>query len=169
VPRVVITGRSLLAGSAGLALLLAGAGVFAIHLAVVFIVDARARAEMQAKAQSLANAAALGSAAELPRGIISVIRAASSIVGSPDAQRSLRGSRQEVQVGYWDAERQIFSTGATKPDAVQITIRLANPCSHTAFLGVAEDQIEAHAIAVLKPVGKSLVAEACAPSASTTR
>jgi hypothetical protein len=81
----------------------------------------------------------------------------------------LKGRRQEVQVGRWDAQRQIFSTGAAKPDAVQITIRVRDPRAFSAFLGVTEDQLEAHAIAVLNPAGKSLVAETCAASPTFTR
>jgi len=160
-------GRSLSAGHARLALFVAVAAVFAIHTVVVFTADAQARAEAQVEVQSLADAAALGSAAELPHGAVAVLRAASRIIGS-QTQRSRRSSEQKVQVGHWDAQRQTFSSDAMHPDAVEITIRLRNEPPFTALSGSSEP-IEGRAIAVFKPAGKTLVAQARETSASAAR
>jgi hypothetical protein len=161
--------RSSSARFAGVALILATVGVLLLYTFVAFTADAQTRAEMLSEAQSAANAAALGSVAEVPRGTIAVIRAASHIIGTRQAQRSLPSAEQHVMLGHWDAAGQSFATGPGKPNAVQITIRLKNDRQRSAFLGITEDPIEAQAIAVIGLVGKSLVADASDASASATR
>ena len=155
--------------SAGLALVLVGATVFAIHAVVVFTADVQARAEIGAEAHSAAKAAALGSVLEVPHGAVAVMRAASRIVGTHDARHLTRGGQQVVQVGHWDADRRRFVTGSEKANAVQVTIRVRCKPPALASVGNTEDEIEAQAIAVLRPTGKSLVAETCEMSTGITR
>ncbi|HET6327957.1 MAG TPA: TadG family pilus assembly protein [Planctomycetaceae bacterium] len=163
------TARDLSAGHAGLALVLVGAAVFAIHTAVVFAADAQARAEIQAEAHSAAEAAALGSVLEVPHGAVAVLRAASRIVGMHDPRHLMRGAQQVVQVGHWDAGSGRFVTGSGKANAVQVTIRVRREPPSLAMVGNTEDEVEVQAIAVLRPAGKSLVAEATEISTGVTR
>jgi Putative Tad-like Flp pilus-assembly len=161
VPAISTTRRSPSASHAGLMLLLAAATVFAIYTCVIVVADAQGRAAAQAKIQSAANAAAVGSAAVLPKGTVAVVQAACRILESQKARGSYwRGGQHEVQIGHWDAIGQSFSASGAKPNAVRITIRLrSEPRPFAILADVSEQQIEAQAIAVLEPLGNSLVAE----------
>jgi len=163
--------RSPSAGQAGFSLGLAAASVVAIYATVMIVADSRVRAEMRAEIQASADAAAVGSVTELPKGTIAVVRAAGRILGSQKAGSLVRrfGS-SKVEIGHWDAEGQSFTTSAAKPNAVRIAIRLRDEAApFAAFPRVGDSPIEAHAVAVFEPRGNSLVAQACATSTSAIR
>jgi hypothetical protein len=164
-------GRSVTARQEGLGLVLAAVSIIAILALGVMLSDAHFRSEVQAEAQSVANAVAIGSAAELPKGTVPVIRSAGRIFESQKVGSSCRRyGEQEIQIGHWDVDGQSFLTGKVKPNAVRITIRLRRELSlFAAFSDLAPRPIEASAIAVLEGSGHSLVAEACATSANAIR
>jgi hypothetical protein len=138
----------------GLVLVIAATGVATLHVLVVGIAETQSRAEIQADVQSVANAVAVGSVADLPKGAVAVIRAAGRIIGSQKPGSLVaRYGQQEIQIGHWDASGQSFSTAGGKPNAVRITMRIRNEQGLFAtFLGGSEHQIEAHAVAVLNEV-----------------
>lgn len=120
-------GRSQTAGPAGIALLSVAVGVIALFTLLVAVVDARSRADRQAETQAAANAAAVGAAADLPKGTAAVLRSAGRILVSQKAE-GLPGrfGAQAIQVGHWDAAQQSFANGAGEPKAVRITVHLSN-------------------------------------------
>ncbi len=162
-------GRSQTAGPAGIALFSVAVGVIALFTLLVAVVDARSRADRQAETQAAANAAAVGAAADLPKGTAAVLRSAGQILVSQKAD-GLPGRfrAQAIQVGHWDAARQSFANGAGEPKAVRITVRLSNDRTLCAlFLGSrAESPIEASAVAVLDTAGIAIVADASATTAT---
>jgi hypothetical protein len=143
-------------------------GLFAF---VVATVDRHLRANVRADLQSAANAAAVGSVADLPKGVAAVLRTAGGIVGSQKAERLLpRGGEQEIEIGYWDAAGQSFSTGTTKQNAVRIMIRVRYEQGlFAAFVGSQECQTEARAVAVLMPPGNLLIAQAGTTTTNAVR
>jgi hypothetical protein len=150
-------------------LLVAAATVFALYAGVMIVLDTQSRTEAQARIQSAANAAAVGSASELPKGSVAVVQAACRLLASQQTGGSpLLGGQPEVQVGHWDPIAQAFTVCAAKPNAVRITIRLRSaPRLFASSPGLGEQQIEAQAIAVREPVGHSLVAQTLTQSTAT--
>ena len=161
-PAIRTTGRSSSIGSAGLALLGTGIGVCVIYAVVAIVADSRECAEMQASLQLAANAAAEGSVAQLAKGTVAVECTARRILESRRAKSAARMSIEpNIQTGHWEREGEAFSTGREKPNAVRVTIRLrSEPRFLSSLRGLGDRQIEVHAVAVLKPAGTSLVAEA---------
>jgi hypothetical protein len=156
------TNKSLSPAGAAFALIVAAAAVLAIYTSVVVVTDVQTCAELRAEAQSIATAAALGSVAQLPKGTAAVVQAASRIVGSQKGP-GLRGhsAQQGLEIGHWEEDRQSFECGMAKPNAVRVTIRVTSEAKPFAlFRSPSQDPIEVQAVAVVKPLGTALIAEA---------
>jgi Putative Tad-like Flp pilus-assembly len=141
----------------------------ALFAFIAMAVDAQFRAEVRAELQLAANAAAVGSVADLPKGAVAVFRTAGHIIGSRKARPGLgRGCEQKIEIGHWDAAGRSFSTGAA--NAVRITIRVRSEQGlFGPFTGSSQHQTEARAVAIVKPLGNALVAEECATTVDAVR
>jgi hypothetical protein len=148
-------GRSLAPGNTGIVLVITATCVVGIYASVVLAVETRTRSEIEAELQSAANAVAVGSVSQLPKGGIAVLRTASKILGS---QKSARLASQEVEVGFWDAASEAFTTGASQANAVRITIRVGHEAGALSTFVRGSQPIEVRAVAVRAP-DKALIAE----------
>ncbi len=137
----------------GAVLVLASVLLIVVFGFLAFTVDVGYMSFEKARLQNAADAAALGSAVELPNGEAAVQLSAQQIAADNESgEGTVTLANSDIELGVFDFELKVFVPGTTNPNAVRVTTRLTDqPFFFAPILGHEEFDMSAQAIGMLNP------------------